>query len=209
MLLFVCAAGAGGMMLARQFVRVPAPAQTDVASRDGAQGGAAPASVAAPALNAAVPAGGATATPATRPAVTRQTGATPVDAEKPGWITENEQIQLVLRRWQTALLSNDAAQVAPSYSASVERYFLQTGVSRNYVREYMRAEEARGLQLMSYDLRDVQIEHVSAGEVDVRFVAKFTVRTPNEERSGSARTLLKLRPEDGDWKIFYERDYRS
>ncbi len=144
------------------------------------------------------------------PAESPAKGPAPAPAPgSPGYITEDRQIGLVLRRWQTALLSNDAAQVAPSYAASVERYFLRTDVSRAYVHDYMSKEETRGTTLMTYDLRDMTIEHVNADEVDVRFVANFSVNAPKGMRTGSARTLLKLRREDGDWKIFYERDFNS
>ena len=130
-------------------------------------------------------------------------------SQTPGSIAEDGQIQLVLKRWQTALLSNDAVQIAPSYAGSVERYFLETHVNRGYVQEYMTAQEERGWRLTSYNLKHVSIEHVSPDEVDVQFVASFDVNTPSGERTGRARTMLKLRQEDGDWKIFSERDYNS
>lgn len=131
------------------------------------------------------------------------------DPHSPGYAVEDREIELVLHRWQTALLANDAERIAGSYARQVERYFLQPNVNRAYVREYMRAQEAHGIALTAYDLSDVKITHVSEDEVEVRFVAGFTVRTPSGGKAGSTRTLLKLQPQEGDWKIFYERDFNS
>ncbi len=208
----VIASGFGGMLLAKHFHRADMPVQ---ASSDA--GPALPVSPAAkPTLveQAQPPSSGSTrglrATVAAPeiPAAADPSRGGPAPGS-PGYITEDKQIGLVLRRWQTALLSNDAAQVAPSYATSVERYFLRTDVSRAYVRDYMQAEEERGTTLMTYDLRDTTIDHVSADEVEVRFVANFSVNAPKGMKTGSARTLLKLRREDGDWKIFFERDFNS
>ena len=163
----------------------------------------APPSVAAsPSSAPAEASSGSTAT-----VVPSDTPDTPADTS--GYVEENDEIQLVLHRWQQALLSNDAGQIAASYSTSVRRFFLQTDVDRGYVREYMKEEEARGSRLTRYELDHVSIEHVGHNAVDVHFVASFAVSAPAGEKSGNARTLLKLHREDGDWKIYFERDYNS
>ena len=125
----------------------------------------------------------------------------------PGYVEADGEIELALGRWQRALLSNDAAAITPSYAQKIERYFLQSGVTRSYVGSYLKTEEGRGSRLVSYDLSQVAIEHVGHNAVDVHFVAGFRVKTPAGEKTGNTRTLLKMHREEGDWKIYYERDY--
>ncbi len=128
--------------------------------------------------------------------------------QTPAALTDDKQIALALHRWQEALLSNDARRIVPSYAPQLDRYFLQTHVTRDYVQRYMAREEDRGSWLLDYDLRDVNIAHDGPDTAEVRFDAKFTVSAARGERSGRARTELKMRREDGDWKIYSERDFR-
>ena len=131
------------------------------------------------------------------------------DSETPGQITEDREIGQALERWRTALLTNDSAQIAPSYAAHVNRYFLKIQVSRAFIRDYMERDEERGTRLTKYDLGDVAIRHLKSNEVEVSFYADFAVSTPTTDRAGKARTMLMMRRESGDWKIFYERDFKS
>ena len=212
LLVFVLASGVSGMLLARHFhrpsaaVEAPSPeVGTPVPqSRPSPLGMAAP-EPSAPAGSSTRQAGGSSYGSAA-PAPLLSAGEL---AHTSGYVEEDDEIQLVLHRWQQALLSNNAEQIAASYSTSIRRFFLQTDVNRGYVREYMKSEEARGSRLTSYQLQHVSIEHVGHNAVDVHFVASFAVDTPAGERTGNARTLLKLHREDGDWKIYFERDYNS
>lgn len=118
-------------------------------------------------------------------------------------------VQDVVDRWRAALLSNNAERIAPMYASTVERYFLRTGVNRAYVRQYMQRQEAKGTRLTAYEFGDETMHRLPDGSVEVRFVANFRVSTPTADLSGRARTQLKLRQEDGQWRIFSERDFSS
>ena len=122
---------------------------------------------------------------------------------------ENAEVGLALSRWRTALLTNDASQIAPLYAAHVNRYFLQTQVDRAFVFHALAHEEERGLRLTQYELLNVTMKPVKNHEVQVDYRAIFTFSTPMRHRTGDARTTLILRQEEGDWKIVYERDFRS
>lgn len=219
MIAVVVACGAGGMLLAKHFhqpeaalpqtVAVTAPTQSDAPARS------------APAAGPTVPEPTASEA-AGRGTSDRVSGSAPVErpdtlppalarvpGRTPGEVEEDGEVELALRRWQRGLLSNDAEKAAPSYATKVSRYFLRSDVSRAFVRDYMRGEQARGVRLVRYDLSQVSIDHVGHNAVDVHFVAAFTVKMPSGERTGGTRTLLKLHREDGDWKIYYERDYNS
>ena len=207
MLFVVLAFGIGGMLLARHF---HPSAMLGAAAVSGPPVPAHPSAL--PVTATPVVSGGVSRTGSggeAQPAVANTTTPPMATPGTPGYEEEDAEIELVLRRWQKALLSNDAGRIAPSYAAQVERYFLQTDVNRAFVRSYLRTQEAHGSRLLAYDLKDISIAHVSGSEVDVRFAAGFVVSTPNGDTAGSARTLLKLRPEDGDWKIFFERDYSA
>ncbi len=149
------------------------------------------------------PAPNAAASNATTPTLPANLG------RSPGAVTEEKEIGLALHRWQEALLSNDARQIAPSYAAEVDRYFLRTHVKRSYIEHYMSQQEDRGAWLLAYELRDIAIESMSENVAEVQFIANFTVSTEHGDRSGTARTELKMRREQGDWKIYSERDFRS
>lgn len=201
---FVVACGFGGMLVGPHLLHQRAASAASAASGSGPRiaGGAelhkpVPRSPAAPSKVASGRA------PSTEPVVVPG----PKDVT-PGAVTDDQEIRLALRRWQEALLSNDAKQIAPSYAEEVDRYFLRTHVDREFVYRYMAKQEDRGSWLLAYDLRDVQVEHAGADLAEVRFAAEFTVSTGKGERSGSARTELKMRREDGDWKIYSERDFR-
>ncbi len=212
---FVMACGLGGMLFGRHIFHpnaaIAASNTAAGALGDGAvsvKPAPAPASVPTPASKAVPAADRSEAKLETRldsmPVMAR--GA---DAGSAGAITEQREIGLALHRWQEALLSNDAKQIAPSYAAEVDRYFLRTNVDRAFVQSYMAKEEDRGSWLLAYELRDVSIERTGEAAAEVHFVASFTVSTAHGERTGHARTELKMRREDGDWKIFSERDFRG
>ena len=218
---FVVACGFGGMFFGKHILHTHAAVKEVAAAPDTEptldKGSAEPSRTATAKLNqppgsaltSAVKSPQAAPTEtAPEPAVTESTA---VDAgvESPGQVTEDKEIGLALQRWQNALLTNDSAQIAPSYAAHVNRYFLRTQVSRSYVRDYMERDEERGTRLTKYELHDMSIDHVKRDEVEVHFVANFAVSTPTDDKIGQTRTLLMLRREDGDWKIFYERDLKS
>lgn len=114
----------------------------------------------------------------------------------------------MIDRWRSALLSNNSERIAPFYASRVDRYFLRANVDRGFVRRYMETEESRGSRLTAYSLGQIAMERQNDGTVELRFVADFSVSTPSGNRSGHARTTLRLRKEDGDWKIFSERDFK-
>lgn len=119
--------------------------------------------------------------------------------------TSDAPIYALLVQWRRALLSNDAAQIAPLYSATMDQYLLQTHVDRAFVRHYLEDEEARGLRLQDYTFGGLRFERNPDGTVGVHFVGSFRRDTPEGVDTGTARTELKLRKEDGEWKIASER----
>ena len=233
LVLLVLASGAGGMLVAAYVHGGAWTAESAVRAAS-----ATPARLAAPrasapgrmvvpsspeqddvAENGSAAGSKAAAEGATRPGVVRvppaETSATAAPevivpaGHSPGYVAEDEEIGLVLRRWQEAQLSNDAGQVALSYAPMVDRYFLRSHVNREFVRANLLVQQARGISLRSYTLRHIEIGQVSGEDVEVHFLASFTVDSPEGERTGDARTELKLHREEGDWKIVYERDYRG
>ena len=197
----VAACGFGGMLIGRAIQHhEPSDPRPDSASVQASP----------PVPRVTVPAGRtdlrATTSIAVAPPITPTANA---PTETPGQITEDKEIGLALERWRKALLTNDSDQIAPSYAAHVNRYFLKTQVSRAYVRDYMERDEESGTRLTKYDLQGVSIRRNKPNEVEVTFQANFAVSTPTTDRTGHPRTTLMMRMEDGDWKIFYERDFKT
>lgn len=161
------------------------------------------------------------AAPATPPAlaetpsvVADASAAPPVSAgtspdQTPGQITDDKEVSLALRRWQKAMLTNDSAEIAPSYAPHVDRFFLRTQVDRAFVRDYLERDEETGKRLTRYDMEGVSMKHLKGDEVQVDFHANFAVSTPEKDRTGNAKTSLILKRLEGDWKIVYERDFSS
>lgn len=197
--------GAAGVLLARHVLHPAAP----VRAASGMGVAAAPPPAAMPAVGPRLGPAPTAPTPVPSPVTTTRGAAARPREETPGELTDEGEIRLALGRWQRALLSNDATQIAPSYAMEVDRYFLQTGVSRAWVLDYMERMEERGVRLTAYDLQNITIKHLAQGEAEVGFQAAFQFSTPSLDRKGNARTVLRLRREEGDWKIFYERDFRS
>ena len=146
----------------------------------------------------------AASAPAASPAVEDTVADTP-----PGQITDDKEVSLALGRWQKAMLTNDSAEIAPSYAPHVNRFFLKTQVSRDFVRDYLERDEERGTRLTRYDLEDVTMRHLKPDEVEVDYRANFAVSTPDKDRTGDAHTTLILKRLEGDWKIVYERDFKG
>lgn len=219
----VLASGVGGALLAKHLHEsavdaasvVPVAPVAPAASAPGELTGAAPtrAKRGGPAEKKPLPQNAAPEPAGAAPAVDAGAFAAPEvvvpPGHSPGYVAEDEQIGLVLRRWQEAQLSNDAGLVAESYAPMVDRYFLKSHVNREFVRANLLVQQARGISLRNYQLRHVVIGHVDEDDVEVHFSASFTVDSPGGVRTGDARTELKLHREEGDWKIVYERDYRG
>ena len=129
--------------------------------------------------------------------------------ETPGQITDDKEVGLALGRWQKAMLTNDSGEIAPSYAPHVNRFFLKTGVDRAFVRDYLERDEETGKRLTRYDMEGVSMKHLKPDEVQVVFRANFAVSTPEKDRTGDTKTTLILKRLEGDWKIVYERDFRS
>ena len=153
---------------------------------------------------AASPAAVAAAAPAAGPAADDS-----APDESPGQVTDDKEVSLALGRWQKAMLTNDAAEIVPSYAPHINRFFLKTQVSRAFVRDYMERDEETGTRLTRYDMEDISMKHLKADEIQVAFRANFAVSTPDKDRTGEARTTLILKRLEGDWKIVYERDLKD
>ena len=215
LVILVAACGIGGMLVGRQYLHrdtttraarsIPESGSASPALTPSQSGAALPAAHGDPALQDIVPIQSAASSAAPPSAAVSVPSSA---AETPGQITEDREVGLALRRWRTALLTNDSAQIAPSYAVHVNRFFLKTQVSRTFVRDYMERDEERGTRLTKYNLQDLAIRHVKPDEVEITFHADFAVSTPKTDRVGSARTTLMMRMEEGDWKIFYERDFK-
>jgi ketosteroid isomerase-like protein len=157
-----------------------------------------PAPVAATALapmSASVPVAATNPAPATLPQ--------PVpEPPRPGAVEDPAE---VVKQWEQAMQSRDAAAQAAFYADTVERYFLRNNVGRDAVQADKQAEidKRKGSWTMKMD----RVKVFRSGDLaTVGLVKHFTVQQEGEPASEwFVPTQLKLKREDGRWRIVSER----
>ena len=119
-------------------------------------------------------------------------------------IAPDHAIRFMLESWAAALRRNEVSSVAKYYAPSVERYFLQHSVSRDYIQNYLQSKYDSGLRLTSFRIGNVVIDMKSPDEAVVSLTKQWEdSQHPGEVRS--AHSVLHLQRIEG-WKITSERD---
>ena len=114
-----------------------------------------------------------------------------------------------LSAWATAEESNDPARQAECYSDQIDRYFLSRNVSKDYVRDYMTTwlkEHSR--RVVTFSPKDIAVEDESTEQVKVRLVKDVVTKDDQGSSERLTRSILYLRKENGQWKIFSEQDLK-
>jgi hypothetical protein len=114
-----------------------------------------------------------------------------------------------LEGWRVAMLSNDPVREADCYADHVDRYFLQTDVTRDYVLQYLQKMRARGDSTQNIGISRVTMSKNPDSTVEVHFVEDFQFVQSGEVKSGIVRTVLHFIKQNGDFKITFERQFNS
>ena len=123
--------------------------------------------------------------------------------------SELQQVNAALGQWTQAMLSNDPDREAASYAPHLDRYFLQSDVSRDFVRHYLTQVRDGGTTFTQYDISNLLTIPEPDGSVQARFNKEATFATPTGPKHQTTHSVLTLRPIDGTWKITSERDFRG
>jgi hypothetical protein len=115
------------------------------------------------------------------------------------------EINAALRNWRDALVSNDPARLADCYAGTVDRYFLQTNVTHDYVKQYIVNMHDRGDSVTDEGISQINLQRISASTVEARFIETFDSLAVGQDKKGTVRTILHFTKEVGAWKISYER----
>jgi hypothetical protein len=121
----------------------------------------------------------------------------------------DQTVSSALSAWAIAEESNDPAQQAECYSGQIDRYFLSRNVSRDYVRDYMSSwlkEHSR--RVVSFVPKDVALEGESTEQVKVRLIKDVVTKDDQGTSERFTRSVLFLRKEGSQWKIFSEQDFK-
>src|ERR1035437_8648930 len=115
------------------------------------------------------------------------------------------EINAALRNWRDALVSNDPARLSDCYAGTVDRYFLQTNVTHDYVKQYIVNMHDRGDSVTDEGISQINLQRISASTVEARFIETFDSLAVGQDKKGTVRTILHFTKEVGAWKISYER----
>lgn len=115
-----------------------------------------------------------------------------------------------LEQWAASMRSTDAAQQASFYAGHLDRYFLKTDVSHDFVLRDKADFLRRGKRVESFDLENVAVADRTDSAARIRLVKHYVVLA---SRAGPAsekmvRSELSLRKIDGTWEITGERDFK-
>jgi hypothetical protein len=119
--------------------------------------------------------------------------------------TKTAEINGLLDRWRSSIISGDVNAQTILYAPRMEHFFRQRNVSRASVQR----EKARMMELYpevkQYDISDVRVESSKEDEAVVTFRKDWDMRG-DRRFAGSERQRLKLRKFAGDWKIVSEEE---
>ncbi|MDQ2744799.1 MAG: hypothetical protein M3Z66_21240 [Chloroflexota bacterium] len=108
--------------------------------------------------------------------------------------------------WAAAIRTRDAEAQASFYADPVDRYLLNSNVSREELVRDKRAEIESRTGLWTFKAEDIAVEQKTASSAVLRLTKHIMVELPSsviEEQH--VRTQLKLRLIDGVWKIVSEQ----
>ncbi len=140
---------------------------------------------------------------------------TPPEAGSPAPIVRGQpaanpqEISTVLGQWTQAMLSNDPNREAACYAPQLDRYFLRSGVTQDYVRQYLLAFHARGSTFTQFGLSNLLTSPQPDGSVEVSFNKDVALATPTGPKHESTHSRLRLKRIDDAWRITSERDFRG
>jgi ketosteroid isomerase-like protein len=117
----------------------------------------------------------------------------------------SNEINIAINNWRDALISNDPARLANCYAETVDRYFLQTNVTHDYVKQYIVNMHDRGDFVRTEQISEIGLQRLSDTAVEAQFIEAFESFSAGQERQGTVRTILHFVQEAGVWKISYER----
>ena len=106
--------------------------------------------------------------------------------------------------------STDAAQQASFYAGHLDRYFLKTDVSHDFVLRDKAEFLRRGKRVELFDLENVAVTDQTSSAARIRLVKHYVVQAgPSQQPSEKlVRSELSLRKIDGLWEITGERDFK-
>ena len=113
-----------------------------------------------------------------------------------------------VERWRRAVISNVPSQQIQPYATHLDRYFLATDWTRDQVLDYLAKQHIDG-EFSSLQIRDIVIDSEGPNSASVHFEKDFSYKRKGETTSAVVRSVLHFVREAGDWKISYERDFKS
>jgi ketosteroid isomerase-like protein len=141
-------------------------------------------------------------TPITAPASTTA----PAPEAKPPLQQESDDPADVVKQWELAMQSRDGAAQAAFYADTVGRYFLRNNVKNDAVLADKQAAIEKRKDNWSVQMDRVKVDR-HGNNADVMLVKHFVVKQKGEPASESfIPSQLKLKREDGKWRIVSERD---
>jgi ketosteroid isomerase-like protein len=112
----------------------------------------------------------------------------------------------MVKDWEAALQSTDAAKQAAFYADPAERYFLRHNVSRDSIRADKQSQIAKRQGEWAIAMEQVKV-HQQEDTASVHLIKHFTVRKDGKLTSQwYVPSLLQLKRVDGVWQITSERD---
>ncbi len=150
-----------------------------------------------------VPATGARVSPV-------QEAVLPAEDDGTGQVSSPAALGNRLEQWAASMRSTDATQQASFYAGHLDRYFLKTDVSHDFVLRDKADFLRRGKRVERFDLEDVAVQDQTDSAARIRLVKHYVVQAgpaqPAAERL--VRSELSLRKIDGTWEITGERDFK-
>ncbi len=117
-------------------------------------------------------------------------------------------IRDAVAKWRVALLSNNPDQQAEPYANFVERYFLATNWTNAQVKDYLTKLHSDG-DFAALSLSNVAVDTQSESAAEVHFTKDFTIWRKGVTTTAIVRSVLHFVRENGEWKVNYERDFKS
>jgi hypothetical protein len=118
-------------------------------------------------------------------------------------------ISNLLAAWASASAHNDPATESTFYAPTVDRYFLQRNVSREFIRNDKQAYRDRGNRMQRFTVSDLNFQFPSPSSAVVSFTKTWSVLGPMQTgflHSSRSRVWLTRLPEG--WRITGEQDLR-
>lgn len=121
----------------------------------------------------------------------------------------SREINAAINSWRDAMLSNDPARLADCYAGTIDRYFLQTNVTHDYVKQDILKLHDRGDVFKDEAISQISLQSISDSTVEAQFIESFDSLTAGQDKKGTVRTILHFIKEGGAWKISFERQLNT